>query len=66
MALIPQGARTNESKKTCTQRETLTIAGFANGIGHKSIWVEPKLLAEIQYRARSANGVIRHEEFRLI
>jgi bifunctional non-homologous end joining protein LigD len=99
-------------KKTCAQRETLMIAGFAldgtdwdgiylgrrkgkdlvyagkvdNGfdktsaaelrrrltplirktqpyskrIGHKAIWVEPELLAEIEYRAKSAAGKVRH------
>jgi bifunctional non-homologous end joining protein LigD len=103
-------------KKTCAQRETLTIAGFAldgskwdglyvgrrNGkdliyagkvdhgftkstaadlrerlrplvrktqpyakrIAHRGIWVEPKLLAEIEYRAKSAEGKVRHPFFR--
>ena len=112
----PKG-RTNEwVKKTCLQRETLTIAGFAldgtkwdglyvgrrrgadlvyagkvdhgfdkvsaadlqkrlkplirktqpytRRIGHKDIWVEPKLLAEIEYRAKSAEGKVRHPFFR--
>ena len=95
-------------KKTCAQRETLTIAGFsldghdwdgiylgrrkgkdlvyagkvdhgfdntsaaalrekltplirktqpyAKKIAHKGIWVEPELLAEIEYRAKSAEA----------
>jgi bifunctional non-homologous end joining protein LigD len=103
-------------KKTCAQRETLAIAGFAldegkwdgiylgrrkgkdlvyagkvdNGfdktsaadlqkrlrplirktqpyakrIAHKGIWVEPKLLAEIEYRAKSAEGKVRHPFFK--
>jgi bifunctional non-homologous end joining protein LigD len=103
-------------KKTCAQRETLTIAGFAldggkwdgiylgrrkgkdlvyagkvdhgltkasaadlrerltplvrrtqpysRRIAHKAIWVEPKLLAEIEYRANSAEGKVRHPFFR--
>ena len=29
---------------------------YAKRIAHKGIWVEPKLLAEIEYRARSAEG----------
>jgi len=110
-------ARTNDwVKKTCVQRETLTIAGFAldgtkwdgiyvgrrkgddliyagkvdhwfdkasaadlqerpkplirktqhytKRIAHKGIWVEPKLLAEIEYRAKSAEGKVRHPFFR--
>jgi bifunctional non-homologous end joining protein LigD len=103
-------------KKTCAQRETLTIAGFAldgskwdglylgrrNGddliyagkvdhgfdkdsakelqarlkplirktqpyskrIAHRGIWVEPELLAEIEYRAKSAAGKVRHPFFK--
>jgi bifunctional non-homologous end joining protein LigD len=103
-------------KKTCVQRETLTIAGFAldgddwdgiyvgrrkgedliyagkvdhgfdktsaaelrkrltplirktqpyaKKIAHKGIWVEPRLLAEIEYRAKSAEGKLRHPSFK--
>ena len=110
------GRGNNWVKKTCAQRETLTIAGFAldgtkwdgiyvgrrkgddlvyagkvdqgfdkfsaadlqkrlkplirktqpysKRIGHKGIWVEPKLLAEIEYRAKSAEGKVRHAFFR--
>ena len=109
--------RTNDwVKKTCAQRETLTIAGFAldgtkwdglylgrrkgkdliyagkvdhgfdatsakdlqarlkplirktqpyaNKIAHRGIWVEPELLAEIEYRAKSAEGKVRHPFFK--
>ncbi len=103
-------------KKTCAQRETLTIAGFAldgskldgiylgrrkgkdlvyagkvdhgfdrtsaaalrekltplirktqpysKKIAHRGIWVEPELLAEIEYRAKSAEGKVRHPFFK--
>ena len=103
-------------KKTCAQRETLTIAGFSlkenkfdglylarrtgkdliyagkvdhgfdtasakisrhnssrwsgklnlmpNGIAHRGIWVEPSLLAEIEYRAKSAAGKVRDPFFK--
>jgi bifunctional non-homologous end joining protein LigD len=103
-------------KKTCSQRETLPIAGFAlkenrfdglfvgrlkgrqliyagkvdNGfdktsaaelqarlkplirktqpyakkIAHRGVWVEPSLLAEIEYRAKSAEGKVRHPFFK--
>jgi bifunctional non-homologous end joining protein LigD len=103
-------------KKTCAQRETLPIAGFAlkdnkfdgiyvgrlkgndlmyagkvdNGfdkvsaaelqarlkplirksqpyakrIAHRGVWVEPSLLAEIEYRAKSAEGKLRHPFFK--
>jgi bifunctional non-homologous end joining protein LigD len=110
------GRGNNWVKKTCAQRETLTIAGFAldegkwdgiyvgrrkgddliyagkvdhgfdkasaadlqkrlkplirktqpyeKRIAHKGIWVEPKLLAEIEYRAKSAEGKVRHAFFK--
>jgi bifunctional non-homologous end joining protein LigD len=103
-------------KKTCAQRETLTIAGFAldgkkwdglylgrrkgrelvyagkvdhgfdpasaknlqtrlkplirktqpyaKKIAHRGIWVEPSLLAEIEYRAKSSEGKVRHPFFK--
>lgn len=103
-------------KKTCAQRETLPIAGFAlkankfdgiyvgrlkgkdlvyagkvdhgfdaasardlqarlkplirktqpyaKKIAHRAIWVEPSLLAEIEYRAKSAEGKLRHPFFK--
>jgi bifunctional non-homologous end joining protein LigD len=103
-------------KKTCAQRETLTIAGFAldgndwdgiyvgrrkgddliyagkvdhgfdkkssaelrkrltplirktqpysKRIAHKGIWVEPELNAEIEYRAKSVEGKVRHPFYR--
>ncbi|MET4606253.1 bifunctional non-homologous end joining protein LigD [Bradyrhizobium sp. JR4.1] len=37
---------------------------YAKRIGHKGIWVEPKLLAEIEYRAKSAVGKVRHPFFK--
>ena len=37
---------------------------FKKRIAHKGIWVEPKLLAEIEYRAKSAEGKVRHPFFR--
>jgi bifunctional non-homologous end joining protein LigD len=110
------GRGNNWVKKTCAQRETLAIAGFAldegkwdgiylgrhkgadlvyagkvdhgfdkvsaaelqkrlkplirktqpyaKRIAHKGIWVEPKLLAEIEYRAKSAEGKVRHPFFK--
>ena len=103
-------------KKTCAQRETLPIAGFAlkeskfdgiyvgrmkggklvyagkvdhgfdraseaelrtrlkplirktqpyaQRIAHRGIWVEPSVLAEVEYRAKSAEGKVRHPFFK--
>ena len=33
---------------------------YAKRIAHKGIWVEPKLLAEVEYRGKSAEGKVRH------
>jgi bifunctional non-homologous end joining protein LigD len=33
-------------------------------IAHRGIWVEPELLAEIEYRAKSAEGKARHPFFK--
>ena len=33
---------------------------YAKKIAHRGIWVEPSLLAEVEYRAKSAEGKVRH------
>jgi len=33
-------------------------------IAHNGIWVEPSVLAEIEYRAKSAEGKLRHPFFK--
>ncbi|MDN4982153.1 non-homologous end-joining DNA ligase [Bradyrhizobium sp. WYCCWR 13022] len=115
-SVYASGRSNNWVKKTCAQRETLAIAGFAlddakwdgiylgrrkgddlvyagkvdhgfdkvsaadlqrrlkplirktqpyaKRIAHKGIWVEPKLLAEVEYRAKSAEGKVRHPFFK--
>ena len=37
---------------------------YAKQIAHRAIWVEPQLLAEIEYRAKSAEGKVRHPFFK--
>jgi bifunctional non-homologous end joining protein LigD len=115
-SIYPNGRTNDWVKKTCAQRETLTIAGFAldgtkwdglyvgrrkgpdlvyagkvdhgfdrastaelrrrleplvrktqpysKRIAHKGVWVEPQLLAEIEYRAKSEEGKVRHPFFK--
>ena len=112
----PAGRSNDWVKKTCAQRETLTIAGYAldgrkwdglylgrrkgsdliyagkvdhgfdrdsakelqarlkplvrktqpysKRIAHRGIWVEPSLMAEFEYRAKSAEGKVRHPFFK--
>ncbi len=36
---------------------------YTKRIAHKGIWVEPELLAEIEYRAKSAEGKVRHPRY---
>jgi ATP-dependent DNA ligase len=35
---------------------------YAKKIAHRGIWVEPSLLAEIEYRAKSVEGKVRHPQ----
>jgi ATP dependent DNA ligase C terminal region len=37
---------------------------YSKKIAHRGIWVEPSLLAEIEYRVRSAEGKVRHPVFK--
>jgi bifunctional non-homologous end joining protein LigD len=37
---------------------------YAKKIAHRGIWVEPSLSAEIEYRAKSAEGKVRHPFFK--
>jgi bifunctional non-homologous end joining protein LigD len=37
---------------------------YKKRIAHKGVWVEPTLLAEIEYRAKSAEGKLRHPLFK--
>jgi bifunctional non-homologous end joining protein LigD len=37
---------------------------YAKRIAHRGVWVEPSLLAEIEYRAKSAEGKLRHPFFK--
>jgi ATP-dependent DNA ligase len=37
---------------------------YAKRIAHRGIWVEPSLRAEIEYRAKSAEGKVRHPFFK--
>ncbi len=37
---------------------------YGKKIEHRGIWVEPELLAEIEYRAKSAEGKVRHPFFK--
>ena len=37
---------------------------YAKKIAHKGIWIEPSLLAEIEYRVKSAEGKVRHPFFK--
>jgi bifunctional non-homologous end joining protein LigD len=37
---------------------------YSKKIAHRGIWVQPSLLAEIEYRAKSAEGKVRHPLFK--
>jgi bifunctional non-homologous end joining protein LigD len=37
---------------------------YSKQIAHRGIWVEPELLAEVEYRAKSPEGKVRHPFFK--
>lgn len=37
---------------------------YSKKISHRGIWVEPELMAEIEYRAKSAEGKVRPPFFK--
>ena len=37
---------------------------YSKKIAHRGVWVEPSVLAEIEYRAKSAEGKLRHPFFK--
>jgi bifunctional non-homologous end joining protein LigD len=41
-----------------------TTQPYSKKIAHRGTWVEPELLAEIEYRAKSAEGKLRHPFFK--
>ena len=50
--------------QTCLKPLVRKTQPYAKRIGHRGIWVEPSLLAEIEYRAKSAEGKVRHPFFK--
>ena len=56
-------ALTRPLSPSCAKRLTPLIRKtqpYSKRIAHRGIWVEPELLAEIEYRAKSAEGKVRH------
>ncbi|MDB5515205.1 MAG: hypothetical protein JWQ17_1963 [Tardiphaga sp.] len=57
----------NASARELQQRQTPLIRKtqpYAKKFAHRAIWVQPSLLAEIEYRAKSAEGKLRHPFFK--
>jgi bifunctional non-homologous end joining protein LigD len=57
----PQSEKDLRARLTPLIRKTQP---YAKKIAHRGIWVEPSLLAEIEYRAKSAEGKVRHPFFK--
>jgi bifunctional non-homologous end joining protein LigD len=58
-----------DKKSSAELRQRLTplirkTQPYTKRIAHKGIWVEPELRAEIEYRAKSAEGKVRHPFFK--
>ena len=58
------GCRLKKRSTGVRYRSRLQTRPYTKRIAHKGIWVEPELLAEIEYRAKSAEGKVRHPYFR--
>ena len=54
-------ARDLQTRLTPLVRQT---QAYAKKVAHRGVWVEPTLLAEIEYRAKSAEGKVRHPSFK--
>jgi bifunctional non-homologous end joining protein LigD len=56
-----QAAQTRSSGLAPLIRKTQP---YSKRIAHRGVWVEPSLLAEVEYRAKSAEGKVRHPVFK--
>src|SRR3954451_23964533 len=57
----PDDAEELQKKRKRLIRKTQS---YTKRIAHRGIWVEPELLAEIEHRAKSAEGKLRHPFFK--
>lgn len=56
--------RRQRASKAVEAVDTQDAALYEADRTHRGIWVEPELLAEIEYRAKSAEGKVRHPFFK--
>jgi bifunctional non-homologous end joining protein LigD len=63
---VDHGFTPESEKELRTKLKPLirTTQPYAKKIAHRGIWVEPSLRAEIEYRAKSAEGRVRHPFFK--
>jgi bifunctional non-homologous end joining protein LigD len=61
--LVPRTRRADRPRRRLTPLIRKTQP-YAKRVAHEGIWVEPELLAEIEYRTKSAEGKVRHPFFR--
>jgi hypothetical protein len=61
---LPKAEQNHERWQTAIHCPIRKTQPYAKKIAHKGIWVEPELLAEIEYRAKSGEGKVRHPFFR--
>ena len=63
---VEQGFETTAAKDLQRRLSKLVrkTQPFAKRIPNSGIWVEPRLNAEVEYRAKSANGHLRHPSFK--
>jgi bifunctional non-homologous end joining protein LigD len=63
---VDHGFDTDSAKELYAQLKPLIrkTQPYTKRITHQGIWVEPELLAEIEYRTKSAEGKVRHPVFK--
>ena len=63
---MPDGFDTASAKEVQARLRPLIrkTQPYTKKTAHRGVWVEPELLAEIEYRAKSAEGKVRHPFFK--
>jgi ATP-dependent DNA ligase len=62
--IAPRKGITTDSSDSSSSWIGSKTQPYNKRIAHKDIWVEPELMVEIEYRAKTAAGKVRHPFFK--